>query len=599
MVLQQIKHNDSTGWAVASRVDQAPACMVIRELLQNALEGSPPRERVEFGQRLINGIPKLFIRNYGVSMSPAKLEKVMNINASGEEKQQGKYANYGIGAKLVGLKASPAGLIYLVNRRNEDGEFELISCVLTSEESSLGHKVYGLHLETIDGSQVPVWIDEEEYDHISSKARTTEFVEVTLLGTSHEQNTVEPFCSMSEFGIAGNVRAYWLIQSINRRFYDLSSHTVSVLGAGNESRRIARGLSYVDRLITGGNITEIKDESRNCTLRYIAFSSAADDDRAKGFSPHVAIVWRGEVYCGRWMRAWTTSCGSFDMPFIGDKCSVQIMLPDDYPIKPDTYRRRLLDSDDQEVSVLDFAEAVKENRPAWVKELVALNAPDPAELSEENRRRLQRLLRQIDRQSERLKKSKAGFPAEPVSAVSSAMPELEFPPSLERRTKKKKRKKLPLRRKASGTPAQPSDPLSMVPSWKWDSLGAMADATEHSGKAAVYDIESNTGYINQDFELFQDVLSDAKQMCEGFRHDEKVDEYIWKYFREDVEYLLNEHVLCALQFERKPGWSRDNVERAVSPESLSTRFIRDEIVGRIVRMMNKHKQEIDVEVEAV
>ena len=119
--LVPIRHA-STAWAVAAMIEPAPGAMMIRELVRNALEAAERiataarKGHVVFDAVVVPGasgpVRKLRIRNTGPGMGADELRSVMDLHSSGGGKVNGLDANFGVGAKVTGLKNNPAGMRY-------------------------------------------------------------------------------------------------------------------------------------------------------------------------------------------------------------------------------------------------------------------------------------------------------------------------------------------------------------------------------------------------------------------------------------------------------------------------------------------------------
>ena len=100
---------------VASMIERCPRTMMIRELLQNALEAaaSAPegQRRVEFSALPVEGTRKLAIWNSGRGMTGPELFAMGDIAAS-IRKETGLDRNFGMGAKVAALPSNTRGLRY-------------------------------------------------------------------------------------------------------------------------------------------------------------------------------------------------------------------------------------------------------------------------------------------------------------------------------------------------------------------------------------------------------------------------------------------------------------------------------------------------------
>src|SRR5438046_218617 len=110
---QAIKHV-TTPALVKRKIQQASAPMFVREFCQNAIEAVQVAvaPRVKWWEFREDGLRKLSVWNNGRGMDADELLRNMDLGASGDEKKQSAADNFGLGAKLTGLKANHAGLLW-------------------------------------------------------------------------------------------------------------------------------------------------------------------------------------------------------------------------------------------------------------------------------------------------------------------------------------------------------------------------------------------------------------------------------------------------------------------------------------------------------
>jgi len=90
-----------------------------------------------------------------------------------------------------------------------------------------------------------------------------------------------------------------------------------------------------------------------------------------------ALVHKNEMYDVQKGRNWSLKAPLCGIPFGARHISVHIELDDHFDVYPEGYRQHLrYDGGDQAlVSVEDFAEIVRENRPKWLKDIIDSFAP--------------------------------------------------------------------------------------------------------------------------------------------------------------------------------------------------------------------------------
>jgi hypothetical protein len=109
-----------------------------------------------------------------------------------------------------------------------------------------------------------------------------------------------------------------------------------------------------------------------------------------------AVIYKDEMYDLRKGRNWTFDAPIFGVTFGAKHISIHIELPNRYSVIPDGYRQFLRHSQGEQphVSVTDFAELVRDNRPDWLVEIICAFAPDSTS-SDEIRNELQALLNHL------------------------------------------------------------------------------------------------------------------------------------------------------------------------------------------------------------
>lgn len=114
-MVSAIKVHDES-FLVTSLIERCPKTMMLRELVQNALEAA---KEAPNGRRLVTidsmdvgmPAPKLCIWNTGPGMDAEKLVTICNI-ASSHGKQLGLSENFGMGAKVASLPSNQIGMRY-------------------------------------------------------------------------------------------------------------------------------------------------------------------------------------------------------------------------------------------------------------------------------------------------------------------------------------------------------------------------------------------------------------------------------------------------------------------------------------------------------
>jgi hypothetical protein len=412
---------------VAATIERCPKSMMIRELLQNALEaaaGAPQGDRrVEFSALVVGGARKLAIWNTGRGLTADELYRMCDIAAS-INKQTGLEANFGMGAKVAALPSNQRGLRY---RSCRDG---------VVHEVILGKRdgVYGrVHQPGPDGRPTEI-VEATAAARAEGRATDRDWTEVVLLGRQADQDTVA-----DPYGGQPRSRVNWLTDAIASRFFRFPPGIQVVLMPGlrpgqaaarvlhGTERRIA-ALPHHERIVLPGGIA----------IHYAY--DPPDDDRpaAKAGRPGrpadgmAAITFRDEIYNLLRGPLWRREAPSFGIATGASHVCLVIELPATYPVQLEGYREFLRYRADmqRQLRLLDFAALAAEHFPAWLKEMLDRNSPS-ASLVVDARFAMEDLLRELGvtrQRSMRLVPAEPS-PAEPKPAAAPATGDDTPPPA--------------------------------------------------------------------------------------------------------------------------------------------------------------------------
>ena len=353
-------------FAINHLIDDCPPQTVIRELLKNAEENaslhSPPG-RIEWFVEEVRGVPKLGLFNEGPGMTAADLSRLMDLASTG--KKLGVDNNFGQGGKISALKSSPHGVIY---RSCKNGR---VSQMLLAAEQRPGLD-FPVYVKKVLSSQ----------EHGSpNRPLDREWTEVVLLGTSAMHNTVnELFPSMATKN--------WLMRMHNTRFFRFADgvviHGVN-LTTGSETYRNALGLEKLAANHSEKQTDVAIKEShlgpltiRYCRLRGRYGEDDAGNSRAKTMDAyglgsrgdHICLVWKNECYDIH--AGWARISGAFGVTFGSSNVAIEILIPDNAPVKNNTYRDAIIERSRNHrlIQVEDFADLVRRNRPKWLVDYI-------------------------------------------------------------------------------------------------------------------------------------------------------------------------------------------------------------------------------------
>lgn len=415
---------------VASMIERCPKTMMVRELLQNALEAAAtaPRGegRVEFSVRAVDGVPKLAIWNSGTGLTGAELYRMCDIAAS-IRKEAGLDRNFGMGAKVASLPSNQRGMRY---RSARDGVVQEV--VIGKFEG-----IYGRLLRPGPDGRPAEVLEVTEAARAEGRPLDRDWTEVVLLGNAEGQNTAtDPY--------NGKPKASWrwLVNAIGHRFFRFPAGAEILLHPGIANLKAPHRLvSLADRL-SGLPHHEAVTTPEGIVIHYAydpPHPSRPELNASQGAGPEsaeslAALVYQNEMYNVLTGLPWRREAPSFGIPFVARHVTILVELPADYPVQPEAYREflRYRNETQAQVRLLDFAGLVTRHQPAWLAKLLADASPAAsyaAEVQEEVRQMLEQLgvRHQRPRQQPR-------FPAEaaPAPAAKEPGPEAEpKPPVLE------------------------------------------------------------------------------------------------------------------------------------------------------------------------
>ncbi|MCR0985126.1 ATP-binding protein [Roseomonas populi] len=387
---------------VASMIERAPKILMVRELLMNALEaaGSAPAgsRKVEVTAARVDGVRKLRFWNSGTGMTADQLFRMCDI-ASSIGKQHGLDRNFGMGAKVASLPSNQLGLRY---RSCHAGRVH---------EVMLGKRdgLYG-RVPLVDPAtgKTGFVVDATAAAQADGLSTDSDWTEVVLLGNTPEQDTVaDPY--------AGNpaMSRNWVPTTIYNKFFEIGEGIDLILSPDVHHLRGERRLVPLkDRIASHYGQHEAVALPDGIRIEYLydpphptrPGSNASYEDGLVHDTSFCAIVHGGELYDMRRGLAWTLEAPAYGVTFGARHISVLVHLSDDFPVRVDGYRQflRYVAGVQDHVRASDFAGMIRENRPAWLIELIASMSPD-VDLSRDVSDQLAKLLRMLGIKRTRLR----------------------------------------------------------------------------------------------------------------------------------------------------------------------------------------------------
>jgi len=371
----QLKVDDEQ-FLVASLIDRCPKTMMLRELVQNAIEAvsrAPVgQQRVVIDVIEIDGGRKLRITNGGPGMDEPNLYRMCDI-ASSIGKLKGLDQNFGMGAKVASLPSNHLGVRY---RSCCDGQVHEI--IIGKRQGVYGRvlrpKGFGGGLpgrdRMVDILEITQQAEEEGYD------LSKDWTEVTLLGMRPDQDT-----AFDPYDGDPAMPPFWLPEALYHRYFRIPAGVEVSISADYLWRSEAGQFqALAERAKTDFAGYECVTTSNGTRMHYFYDPSCPTRPWENGSSEgalqtamgQVGLVYRDEIYDRRNGSPWAYDAPEYGITFGARNMSVFIELPESYPVRPDAYRQLLMrkTGDQTPLSTKDFAKLVLSHRPDWLVEMI-------------------------------------------------------------------------------------------------------------------------------------------------------------------------------------------------------------------------------------
>lgn len=374
-------------------IQQAPTSTLVREFFKNAEEnaslGDEGNRRITIYPTLIDETRKLTFWNTGPGMDTAELRAATDLSSS-IGKEMALDGNFGIGAKVSGLAASPAGIRY---RSCKSGSVSEVTIGWDEEAQTFVRFAARL----ADGTTETVFDVTEVVEHDTS----TDWTEVVLIGTSDQHDTVA-----FPLGPDKVLDRSFIASAIFRRFarfapgVEVRIETSMTKGGGkNDTGRFRTLRPLEDVLDKVARYEDVLDEETGVRLRYVhdpkhetGHSSSARANPATSSTTFCALVHKNERYDFKTRKSWSAAAPNFGIPFGSKVLTVEIELPD-HLVLPSQYRDTLTWPADRELATAEqFAHLVRDRMPDWVREVVRSQSPQRDDQLDDLKEDLQRVL---------------------------------------------------------------------------------------------------------------------------------------------------------------------------------------------------------------
>lgn len=562
-------------------IQQAPTGTLVREFFKNCEESAA---RAPVGHRSvriypteIGGVRKLTFWNTGPGMDENELRAATDLSSS-IGKEMSLDGNFGIGAKVSGLAASPHGIRY---RSCKNGSVKEVTIGYDADEDTYVR----FATQLADGSVETVF----DVTDVVDIDKSFDWTEVTLLGVSDNHDTV-----VFPLGPDKSLDRSYIPSAIFRRFarfaadVEVRVETSMTKGGGKEEIGKFRSLRTLSEVLdkTARHET-IFDPSTGVRVRFVhdpkhenGHTLSARANPATSSTTFCALVHKNERYDFKNRKAWSAAAPNFGIPFGSKVITLEIEIPDEAAL-PSQYRDSLTNPADREPIVAEqFAHLVRELMPDWVKEVIRSESPQRDDKLDDLQDEMQRLLDEYRLPTPILRPSQS-LAAEPVEPSEDGLAEPESTDedpigdllqsldiTASRNAKRESEKKVRLA-PVGAKPSELSRALEKAPEIViLDSEDEIA-AKQIQGRAGVFYRDVQTIFVNA---LYPAVTRMALELEREFPADDDPEltrglvrqaAQRWTAFR------VGKAVCYALAKRIVDDWSLADMEKATSPESLS------------------------------
>jgi hypothetical protein len=567
-------------------IQQAPINTLVREFFKNAEENAALAAEGNRTIRVyptdIDGVSKLTFWNTGVGMDDAELRTATDLSSS-LNKIKALDGNFGIGAKVSGLAASPEGIRY---RSCKNGTVNEVTIGWDETEQTYVRQV----VTFADGSQ-SLFCDVTTTVRKQGVSIDSDWTEVVLLGQSADHDTVE-----EPIGKGVPVERSFIATSIFRRFasfsqgVEVSVDVAMTKGGGKDEtgryRKLRTLNEIMDRL---GHHEEVIDAETGVEIRYIhdpkhessGHTLSARANPAAGSTTFCALVYKEERYDFKTQKAWSSVAPSYGMPFGSRVLTVEIRLPDKMAL-PGQYRDTLTWPHDRSPLIGDqFAHLVRQLMPEWVKEIIRKETPDQSGDLKDLQSDLQALLDELRVPTKVLKPS-GGDAKTRLNQAGIAEPE---PTKIESEEAEESFGSGQQHRLIANTPRASNSRIRLAP--EGATASKLSRALERApevtiledpeqiaekgmkGRAAKFYQDAQALFVNGLYPAVDKMAAELAAEFPDAADPEEMRGLAVDAARRTMAFRVGKATCFALAKKLLDDWSIEDLERATSPESLS------------------------------
>jgi hypothetical protein len=543
---------------------------MLRELVMNAIEAAS-KDQSGKGQVIIGakevpqcpGAKKLYIWNNGPGMNAFELRAICDLSST-LNKTVGFDGNFGIGAKVASLPSNKLGIRY---RSCRNGVVSEVVLMKDEESGKYGKYIYSMDDGTRDTvCDVTEVAQEEKYD------LSIEWTEVVLLGNNPEQDT-----SKAPYGIIEIEQ--WVPRKLYSRFFTIPSNVGIKLMDEVHTRSGNRKFEPISNRFDNYTRHEIVTLPENgVKIHYFHDKFVKEDhggQRLQSYSGAMCnvktfccLIYKGEMYDYIEAKDWVLAAAQYGIPFGAKNLCVAVELPDNYEVRPDSYRESIRYTNNMEVvETRHFSQLIMQNRPGWFIEIIE-NATPKAVSNEEIRKELQQLLNNCLLRSESPRVKKDGN----INVVEGnfgrgggGRSNRDTNPSPQPSNKTSLNFDVNGSRRAITTINKETAP-EIIPLYSDEDI----NEKNLKDKAALYNEATNQLFMNMQYDAVLEARADLETRYASYPDQEMVREQSKNVAEQVITLLVGKSVVFAkVKKLRSSTWTQNQVEQAMSPESLS------------------------------
>lgn len=565
-------------------IQQAPTGTLVREFFKNADESAALAplggRRIEIYPVMIDGIRKLAFWNTGPGMDAEELKRATDLSSS-INKTMSLEANFGIGAKVSGLTASPFGIRY---RSCKTGVVHEVVIGYDHDEETYVRFPVELsdgHTETVYDVTVPVL--NEGMD------TSFDWTEVVLFGEDESHDTVS-----APLGRGKILDRSYIATAIFRRFVQFSEgvevriDTAMTKGGGKDEMGRKRQLKTLGSLLDKlGRHEMVRDAESGVAVHFIhdpksdtsSHTLSARANPATASTTFCALVHDFERYDFKTKQGWSAAAPKFGIPFGSTVLTVEIYVPDGVAL-PNQYRDGLTWREDRSAMIADdFADIARRVMPEWVKEIVRAQSPESDDNLDDLQSDLQKLLDEFRVPTVAMSPSRK-LTAAPTTDDSDGEPTAELRLVGERRSDseaaddrrhEQAASKNKVRRAPEGAQASAmTKALERVPEITILTDPEEVAAKSITGRAGCYYKETQLLFVNGLYPVVQRMARDLELELTGSDSDpEQIRAVAIRAAQRFMAFRVGKAACYAISKKLADHWSMDDLDKATTPESLS------------------------------